>query len=566
MKKLLTFIFLLPIFSFAQQRSVAVLPSDGSILKPIEVERLTDKVRSAALQALPTRSFVLLKQDVVIKRLGGAENYIKECRESSCIVDLGKKAQVDYVAQASVSNWNESLRLKVELYNVKTEGLIDIYDEVYENIDALIEGVDVKVPEMFKKIPINSTVRGGIRGITSAGAYEYNSVKRHLVNIATEPEGAALSFNGMPISSCATTPCKAELNEGNVRIITALEQYEISDTTISITEDNRNILITLKPNFGILNIESAYSQNIGKSEEWNLTINDKPYSLGEVRLSPGRYVAKLSHSCYEDIEFRVGINKSRSEVFDMANHIVLKKGGLDLSAEKDGVPVREPVYVNGEKVGYTPFGGAVPICASIRVGSETVNINLKHNENVRYVHEVHTHEAENVEIAEKDRWGSNPILGFNLPIGLIDNSLFDWGLGMQFSNEYFIKDYDFFRLGWNIDLAYYFVNPDEIAKQYPDVIEIISGESGFAKINAFLKLYPFDGWYILGGAGFGYYGGYDFETEVGTIISKSGVFAPVFPVGTGIGIGEYIIDLQYNIVPFKDRIANYFSINFWVII
>ncbi len=69
-------IFLLQVFSFAQiQKSVAVLPSDGNILKPIELERLTDKVRGAALKVLPVSSFILLKQDVVIKRLGGASNY-----------------------------------------------------------------------------------------------------------------------------------------------------------------------------------------------------------------------------------------------------------------------------------------------------------------------------------------------------------------------------------------------------------------------------------------------------------------------------------------------------------
>ncbi len=109
-------LLLLTIAAHAQQTltSVAVLPSDGNAINSTELEALTDEMREAALKVLPTSVFVLLKQDVVVKRLGGAENYIKICTESSCIVDLGKKAQVDYVSQASVSKLGNRIRLKVE--------------------------------------------------------------------------------------------------------------------------------------------------------------------------------------------------------------------------------------------------------------------------------------------------------------------------------------------------------------------------------------------------------------------------------------------------------------------
>jgi len=50
----------------AQQISVAVLPSDGTVLSNDELEVLTDKMRESALKVLPLNTFVLLKQVVGI--------------------------------------------------------------------------------------------------------------------------------------------------------------------------------------------------------------------------------------------------------------------------------------------------------------------------------------------------------------------------------------------------------------------------------------------------------------------------------------------------------------------
>jgi len=157
-KKIVTKLFFILLFfalvAYGQQTSVAVLPSDGSVLSNDELEVLTDKMREAALKVLPTKDFVLVKQDVVVKRLGGAENYIKECQESTCIVNLGKKAMVDYVAQASVGELGNGIRLKVELYDVRTEGLVSIVNDEAEDLRGLLAIVKNRVPdEMFGKIP-----------------------------------------------------------------------------------------------------------------------------------------------------------------------------------------------------------------------------------------------------------------------------------------------------------------------------------------------------------------------------------------------------------------------------
>jgi len=143
---------------FAQSVSVAVLPSDGDakLFDNDDLEALTSKMRSVALKTLPRETFTLLTQDVVVKRLGGAENFIKACRESSCIVDLGKKAQVDYVAQASIGKLRDKMRLKVEVYSVSTSGLVGMYDgdgKYFDDYFDLLDAIEENVPDIFKKIP-----------------------------------------------------------------------------------------------------------------------------------------------------------------------------------------------------------------------------------------------------------------------------------------------------------------------------------------------------------------------------------------------------------------------------
>jgi len=224
MKTIILSIIVLAVNAFAQQTltSVAVLPPfEGATLGDDELKALTDEMREAALKVLPTNTFTLLKQDVVVKRLGGAEKYIKECSESSCIVDLGRKAMVDYVAQANVRKLGNKLRITVELHNVRTGGSVDMFNDEADNVRGLLAIVKRRAPEMFVKI------------------------KRYLVNITSDPDGANLSFDVE--SFRCITPCKVELPVGSVHITADLEEYEMADTTIFIKQNNQSVRIRMKP-------------------------------------------------------------------------------------------------------------------------------------------------------------------------------------------------------------------------------------------------------------------------------------------------------------------------------
>jgi len=211
-----------------------------------------------------------------------------------------------------------------------------------------------------------------------------------VAQVTTEPSGAALKVNGIPYQGCSKTPCTISHYENRFKLSASLDEHETADTTVSIKQNNQNVRIRLKANFGVLEIKPAYSEGVGKNENWSLTINGKSVYSRENKLSPGKYSVKLSHRCYEDISFDVGINKDKREVFDMSSYAKPKKGSLALSAEKDGSPVSEPVFVDGQRAGETPFGGSVAICSEIGIGSskEKVDVKLEYKQTVRYVHKI----------------------------------------------------------------------------------------------------------------------------------------------------------------------------------
>jgi len=72
------------------------------------------------------------------------------------------------------------------------------------------------------------------------------------------------------------------------------------------------------------------------------------------------------------------------EVFDEYNEF----GILILEAVKNGKAVEEPVFVDGDYVGYTPFRDVVPLYGEVRIGEyrKRVYATLKHNKTVKHTH------------------------------------------------------------------------------------------------------------------------------------------------------------------------------------
>jgi len=399
-------LFILLFFAFAanaqEQKRVAILNTEDDGEPEIEFTNLnflTGKLREIAVKVLPEDKYSVMSVQSIIDKMGSKENARKMCKEAQCLAQIGRQVSAAYVGQARLGRLDDYITINMELYNAGSGVLVGSFTGKATKVSGLESVINENAPQMFGKMPGASaapksapsapTVEGGIRGVQSTGGdYEFEGGKSYLANIITEPEGAVVSFNGVPDSRCIKTPCKLVLGEGNVRIVAALEQYERADTTVFIRQNNQNINIRLKSNFGILEIKPAFLDGIGKNEQWSLSINGKAISSWENQLSPGKYKVELSHRCYESLIFDVGINKDKKEVFDIAAYIKLKKGGLVLNAEKNGEPVSEPVFVNGKQSGETPFSGSVPVCAEIELGKnrEKVNVKLKPNEKVEHTH------------------------------------------------------------------------------------------------------------------------------------------------------------------------------------
>jgi len=411
-------IFLASLTAYGQQPArVAIINTldDYDSISVANLTYLTDKLRETAVNVLPAERFGIMTTESIVAFLGSLENTVRVCKESSCLADLGRQVSADYVAQGRIGRFNNDLTLKVELYSVVSGNLMGSFAGSSKDIAGLLALINEKSADLFKRMLVTSggkspapSIAGGIGGVQVKGTdYEFAGEKRYLANISSDPEGANLSFNGVPDSRCIKTPCSVELGEGNVRIIAALEQYDIADTTVSIKQNNQSVRIRMKANFGVLEIKPAYSDGIGKNEGWSLVINGKAASSWENRLSPNKYKVELSHRCYEDLSFDVGINRDKREVFDMASYVKLKKGGLVLNAERDGKPVSEVVFVNGAQVGETPFSGSVAVCARVEIGSgrEMVDVRLKHNEKVMYTQRLNTNKKPVFEPAkEKNTW------------------------------------------------------------------------------------------------------------------------------------------------------------------
>jgi len=616
LNKLFFTLLLLTLAAYGQQERVAIINTvdDRDSIGVSELIYLTDRLRETAVNVLPKPRYGVMTTESIVAFLGSQERAEKECRESSCLAELGRKVSADYVSQARIGRFEGDLTIKVELYSSKSGVMIGSFTGESKYLQGLRTIIDEKAPILFKKLPDASGgiavpfIAGGIGGVQTAdGDYEFEGTKRYLVSITSNPEGASLSFNGIPDAHCTKTPCNVELREGNARIIANLEQYEIADTTVSIKQNKQNINIRLKANFGVLEIKPAYLGGIGNSIPWNLSINDKHYSLGEIRLSPKEYIVKLNHECYEDISFKAGINKDRREIFDMANNIVLKKGGLDLSAEADDEPVSEPVYVNGKRVGETPFSGSVPICAKIQIGAgrETVNVNIKHKATKTYTHKMDTEELRRrqeerrqaeleAEMLEEQRqiaaeraeamrtaWATGIILflggGVSLNMNEIDHDYFK-SMGGQWNVlnfEFYKRNIKFFRFGFNWDIGEIGVERDRVRKMQPNVTDSIS--SYYLKLHAFARLYPVDFLFLSGGVGWNRFLIKAKGTKPGSTeqedVSVMNFSNFVFPVGGGICLctsdgsnfigrfNGFVIEGLYNIVPFREQTAKYITIN-----
>ena len=276
--------------------------------------------------------------------------------------------------------------------------MVESFTERAKDVDQLVNVIEGKIGAIFMPLARKAgpSFSEGVVFRSTSDDFDLDVENSYVVNVSSNPAGAFVAVDGRPIPSCKGTPCSVELTEGSHQFVLGLEQYFDKDTVVNISARNKKVHLEMTPNFGPL----SFSLQYGYGEQPTLTIDDRQREYKAHRLSHGKHKVKLTHRCYETMEFDVGIVRGSTQTISQMPSE--GKGGLILTAESEGLPKELPVYVNGIQVGSTPFKGKVPVCAKVKVGDEELEqLKLKYHETVKYAHKVGGGAVETVKIGNQ---------------------------------------------------------------------------------------------------------------------------------------------------------------------
>jgi len=150
----LLILLLFATLAYSQQMRVAVMPTvdDADSIQYMDLNFLTGKLRDIAGKTLPKAQYGIMTQESIVDRMGSQERAEKECREASCLADLGRKISAAYIAQGRIGRFSGMLTLKVELYNSKSGNLVGTINETSKDLFNLASILDNKAPDLFKEI------------------------------------------------------------------------------------------------------------------------------------------------------------------------------------------------------------------------------------------------------------------------------------------------------------------------------------------------------------------------------------------------------------------------------
>jgi hypothetical protein len=192
-----------------------------------------------------------------------------------------------------------------------------------------------------------------------------------------------------------------QVDEGSHRFVATKERYEDAEIVVDINENNQKVDLKLEPNYGWLEIKPVLDNVLLNKGNLNVTVDDNSVSETRIQLDPGIHNVRVTHPCYDPVEFKASIVKQTTEVFN--NVMTRGKGGLELNAEYEGEPQNVTVLIDGVESGNTPYTGEVPLCAEIILKgngwTEQVNVEPKWHEVVQITHKLQ-HSPESIAIIE----------------------------------------------------------------------------------------------------------------------------------------------------------------------
>ena len=158
--------------------------------------------------------------------------------------------------------------------------------------------------------------------------------------------------------------------------------------------------------FGTLVLQPVLTDNIGTTADLVVKIDGetqrdgRKFTRGDLTLTPGTHEIELIHKCYEPQKFK--INVSSGKTIEVCESMNVAMGDISLKTLFNENFREVPVYVNGSKVGITPYSGRIPVCAKIDVGEEgyreQVSINWKSKNKLKVIHVLRSAKLTEVEL------------------------------------------------------------------------------------------------------------------------------------------------------------------------
>ena len=407
---LLFIVFLFSGISFAKFVAVLETVSDGNDqLSLTERQFLTNMLREQAVRELPAElNFTIMTRENIMMMLPPGKA-IEDC-EGSCLAETGKNIAADYVAQARIGKVGDNLSISAEIYETASSKLLASFNGLGADVNALMNVIREKSPELFKK------VRGGVTGIVRTGDGLEN--QSFVVQVSTNPQGAALSVDGRPVPSCTSTPCQILVAAGEHRVVAVLEHHEDAEGVFKVNQNGQEFSLDLVPRYGTVQLDLDFPLG-GTYDELEISVDGKQVKGSDkVLMDPGTHAVSIGHRCYSPVSFQVGIVKDKIETFKES--LKPLNTGLSLTAHSvSGESRTYKLLSNGVMIGKTPFSGSVPLCAQLSLGEfdgdavHPVNVELVQGQVVSFDFVEPAPNAENIAVDKLNADGSQ--IGESIP-------------------------------------------------------------------------------------------------------------------------------------------------------
>lgn len=379
--------------SFAKYVAVLETAADSAVKSIVsfgERQYLTNVLREKAVRVLPAElNFTIMTRENINVMLPPGKS-IEDC-EGSCLAETGKNIAADFVAQARVGKLGENLTISAELYETAGNKLLASFNGSSATVEGLVAEINSKAENFFKRARGNESWGvSGFGDFGGAGDFSVTAKQKFIVDVVTEPAGATLSIDGRPEPKCTSTPCRIQVEAGEHLFMAARDEYDVAEAVVNVKENEQKIEMVMTSSFGTLVIDPKRLDNAGLASDMRIVLDGKPVTSGTNSVEPGVHEVLVTHPCYDPITFKVAVMKGKVERFE--EPLVRAKGGLSLTADSSGVPVKIPVYYDGVVVGVTPFVSEVPLCTKISVGDkfnqDTIPVEIKFHETEEYNYHV----------------------------------------------------------------------------------------------------------------------------------------------------------------------------------